>query len=440
MYSLPISIVIPCYNAEKTITRTLESVLHQNYRKIEIIIVDDGSTDGTAEIIENYTRKYEFITGLKQKNKGVSAARNHGINVAENEWVALLDSDDVFYKSSLTERVKAICENTNPKMLGVFCPAEMIFENGKKMGFGQFFGAVNPDGRVFFSHSSESIFAPSCVILNKQHFLNGGGFDETISTAEDYDLWQRMLRSGGYFQLVRGCKIGYTQHLGSAVHSKLLTHYRQCKIVAQRIASPSDMGIEECREGFGQSLYHISLTRRAMSMAFMAIATGQYAIAQTLLPDIRGYAMETMEIRKIESLLRFSTTRALCRHERDWFYTIWPEIHTDVIQFFEELNRRFEGRSQNVKAMLALFEENRYRRPVSVKRETNPGAIVSGWLSHLIIKARIYVSGGLKGFIIDSLNRLMYHEKRVVLLFCLLSLYTAGIIFLTIIVSLLLRK
>lgn len=440
MEDLIISIVIPCFNAEKTLIRTLDSVMDQKYKTIEVIIVDDGSTDGTSEIIKQYEKKYSFVKSIAQQNKGVSAARNNGVKIAKGNWIAFLDADDIFYKNSLTDRVKVIKSDFNVNMLGVFCRAELIFANGRKMGFGPMFGQSTPNGRVFFSLTFECLFPPSTVIVNKKHFLSCGGFDETISPAEDYDLWHRMMRSGRYFQFVRGCKIGYTQHPGSAVRSKLLTHYHRCKTVAQRIASPSEWGIEECREGFAQSHYHISLTQRALSTAFMAIATGQYAIAQTVLPDISFYAVETLDSRKIESLLKFSAIRALCRHERDWFLRVWPEIYTDVVRFFEELDRRFEGKSQNVKAMLALFEENRYRRTVSIKQEDNPGSILSAGLNRLTIVARVYVWDVLKGFVRDRLFQLVYHEKRILVISGLFILYSAGIVLSTMIVLSFLKR
>ncbi|MBU4037277.1 MAG: glycosyltransferase, partial [Proteobacteria bacterium] len=395
MENILISIVIPCFNAQKTLAKTINSVLQQKYPNFEILIVDDGSTDRSPEIIAEYEQKYKFIRNIKQANQGVAAARNNGVKAARGEWIAFLDADDLLYENSLTERVKAIQEYWSPEMLGVFCPAEMITDNGKKMGFGLIYNKLSSSGRVYFSHYHDCIFLPSCSIVSKLHFQESGGFDEMISPAEDYDLWHRMMRSGGYFRFVGGCKIGYTQHPESAVRSRLLTHFNQCKIVTQRISSPSELGIKECRDGFGKALCHISMSQRALSTAFMAIAAGDYAVADTVISDISCYAIETMDLKKLESLLKSSAARALCKHERDWLYVIWPQIHKNVVRFFEDLDKRFEGKSQNVRAMMKICQESRYIQPILVYQRVHSGSIASRLLNRLLILFRMYIWHGL---------------------------------------------
>src|SRR5690606_27199889 len=86
-----ISVIIPAYNAEATIVEAVESVLAQTYRPLEVLIIDDGSSDATAALIEN---KYESVRVIRQSNAGPSAARNHGIREAKGAWVAFLDADD----------------------------------------------------------------------------------------------------------------------------------------------------------------------------------------------------------------------------------------------------------------------------------------------------------------------------------------------------------
>ena len=89
-----ISVIIPAYNAEKTLYKCLDSVIEQTYKDLEIIIVDDGSTDGTADIIKKYTKRYNYIKCIHQKNAGVSKARNVGIDNAQGEYLYFIDSDD----------------------------------------------------------------------------------------------------------------------------------------------------------------------------------------------------------------------------------------------------------------------------------------------------------------------------------------------------------
>lgn len=98
MRKVIVSIIIPVYNAEKYLSRCLESILEQTYKDYEVVIVDDGSTDSTAKIIEEYIRKYNFIRKISQKNSRAAAARNNGIRNAHGEYIAFIDADDYIHK------------------------------------------------------------------------------------------------------------------------------------------------------------------------------------------------------------------------------------------------------------------------------------------------------------------------------------------------------
>ena len=102
---MEIACIIPTYNRKHLLQRTIESVYHQTYPCNEIILVDDGSTDGTSEWIKE---KYPQIFFLFQKNQGVSSARNKGIKAASSKWIALLDSDDEWLPNKLEKQVKLL--------------------------------------------------------------------------------------------------------------------------------------------------------------------------------------------------------------------------------------------------------------------------------------------------------------------------------------------
>ena len=102
MKNLPaISVIIPAYNSEKFIGETLDNMLSQTLKDIEVIIVNDGSTDKTQKIIDEYVSKYDIFKSYIQKNAGVSAARNNGLEKATGEYVVFLDADDIFSENSL---------------------------------------------------------------------------------------------------------------------------------------------------------------------------------------------------------------------------------------------------------------------------------------------------------------------------------------------------
>ena len=92
-----ISVIIPCYNAADTIVRTLESVEEQTFKDYEVVLIDDGSLDNTKNIVTNYIKEKDNYVFLKQENKGVSTARNYGLNNAKGKYIAFLDADDVYH-------------------------------------------------------------------------------------------------------------------------------------------------------------------------------------------------------------------------------------------------------------------------------------------------------------------------------------------------------
>lgn len=94
MESINFSIIVPIYNTEKYLKQCIESIVNQTYKNFELILVDDGSTDSSGEICDKYNEKYDFIKVIHQKNKGVSSARNVGIDISQNDWICFVDSDD----------------------------------------------------------------------------------------------------------------------------------------------------------------------------------------------------------------------------------------------------------------------------------------------------------------------------------------------------------
>ena len=106
-----VSIVIPVYNVENFVKDTLSSVCNQTYKNIEIICVDDGSTDNSLSVLNFYSEKDKRIKVLSQSNSGVSAARNNGIRAAEGEYICFLDSDDFMHPQNVELQVKAITDS-----------------------------------------------------------------------------------------------------------------------------------------------------------------------------------------------------------------------------------------------------------------------------------------------------------------------------------------
>ena len=179
-----VTVIIPTYNRGWVLKEAIDSVLSQDFEDFELIVVDDGSTDNTQDILDGYDRD---IMVLRQDNRGVSAARNAGIASASGQFIAFLDSDDLWLPGKLSSHVDFF--NLNPEAL--ICQTEELWiRNGKR---------VNPKNRhkkfsgMIFKHSLPlCIVSPSAVMLKKNLFTKTGMFDEKLPACEDYDLWLRI--------------------------------------------------------------------------------------------------------------------------------------------------------------------------------------------------------------------------------------------------------
>lgn len=179
-----VSVIIPTFNREWALKEAIESVLGQDYRNKELIIVDDGSTDNTGDILNAYENR---ITVVRQKNAGVSAARNRGIRAATGPYIAFLDSDDCWLPGKLTSQMAFF--NSHPD--ATICQTEEIWiRNGVRVNPKK--RHKKPSGMIFEKSLALCLVSPSAVVMKKSLFEMVGTFDESLPAAEDYDLWLRV--------------------------------------------------------------------------------------------------------------------------------------------------------------------------------------------------------------------------------------------------------
>jgi glycosyltransferase involved in cell wall biosynthesis len=185
------TVVITCYNIHEYITEAISSVLDQSYRKYEIVIVDDGSTDETRNVIFPFLNNN--VKYLAKKNGGPSSARNMGIAHAEGDLIAFLDGDDIWEPDKLLCQVNAMLNNPNAGMIfsdfstfdssGLFvsCKNRSMFRNLEPLEY-------------HYLVARNNFIYPSTVIVRKSCFEQCGVFDETLRGPEDWDMWLRIAR------------------------------------------------------------------------------------------------------------------------------------------------------------------------------------------------------------------------------------------------------
>ncbi len=245
--------IVPTWNRAHCLSEALQSVSQQTYRDVELIVVDDGSTDETPWLLERdfaHVRRHRLSA-----TQGVSAARNWGISHSDSAWVAFLDSDDVWLPHKLERQMAVVAQRAE----AVHFTDEIWIRNGRR---------VNPakrhrkrEGWIFIPSLELCLMAPSTILLRRDVFEVCGLFDESLEVCEDYDLWLRiasrfrvkhlpealMLRHGGHpdqlsarhwgndrFRVQSLQKIAATVPLNQLEQAALQRVYRRkCEILEQ---------------------------------------------------------------------------------------------------------------------------------------------------------------------------------------------------------------
>ena len=179
-----VSVIIPVYNRAKLIDSSINSVINQTYPINEIIVIDDGSIDGTYDLVKS---SFPQVILKYQENKGVSYARNVGINSAKSKWIAFLDSDDEWLPNKVEEQIDLLNTNSSFKI----CHTDEIWIRNQVR--------VNPmkkhrkyGGNIYNNCLPLCVISPSSVIIHKDIFNDVGLFDEELPVCEDYDMWLRI--------------------------------------------------------------------------------------------------------------------------------------------------------------------------------------------------------------------------------------------------------
>ncbi len=185
-----VSVIIPTYNQAKFIGEAIDSVLNQTYQDFEIIVVDDGSTDRTKEVLDKYKDSIRYIY---QENRGPAAAKNKGILASQGKYIATLDSDDVWLPRKLEFQIDLL--ESNEQLDLVYADAYRINLKSQGLSKETYFQRYKPySGRVLDKLLLDN-FIPSLAVMMRRRCLDKVGlFDESLYTGEDWDLWLRIAK------------------------------------------------------------------------------------------------------------------------------------------------------------------------------------------------------------------------------------------------------
>jgi glycosyltransferase involved in cell wall biosynthesis len=186
MQSPKISIIIPAYNSEKTIQKTIQSVLNQSFADFELLVINDGSQDSTLEVVSHI--KDSRIQVFSYANAGANVSRNRGLSHSRGEFVSFLDADDIWTPDKLASQLQALQKNVDAKV--AYSWTDYIDENDEFLLSGTHITA-NGDvyEQLFIINFLENGSNP---LIDKEVLILLGGFDESLSAAQDWDMWLRL--------------------------------------------------------------------------------------------------------------------------------------------------------------------------------------------------------------------------------------------------------
>jgi len=210
-----ISVIIPSYNCEAYIAGTIESVLKQTFKDIELIVVDDGSTDRTQEIVTSYGRPVRLVT---QENAGVCAARNRGIAEAKGQFICLMDHDDYWFPWKLERQFRELQAQPAVGMvysgfIRWYASADGVFPDPTSFDLTVYPDDIDPDfsGWIYHQFLLDCPVLTSTTLFRAEVFQTCGTFDQSLPYSEDWELFLRVSREYPFLKLRRPTTL-YRQH------------------------------------------------------------------------------------------------------------------------------------------------------------------------------------------------------------------------------------
>lgn len=321
-----VSIIVPAYNAALYIQQTLESIFSQTYRSYEIIVVDDGSTDDTPRIVQQFGDSIRYI---RQPNRGLSAARNTGIRNAYAEIIALLDSDDIWEPQFLQRMIPYL--KLHPEAAGVYCGFQYINSKGDVVGKPSL-NVVPPESFHSTLIEDGNWLAPCSVIFHKSLAEAAGLFDESLRAVEDWDMWIRLSENKPFVGLQEAL-VKYRRHGNN------MSQDPERMIQATAQLTEKQFGPAE-----GDSSSWSPSKKQAFSSHFQGAATRYFAAG--LIPKSADY-LQKLAMISVESACSLPVWRGLARAPIPIEYQFdssppydWALIHARFAELFDELTHR----------------------------------------------------------------------------------------------------
>lgn len=233
-----VSIIIPTYNREAYILRSIESIQNQTYKKWELIILDDGSDDGTEELVNKISdSRIHYVKN--QKNIGVAASRNRGVSLAKYDYVAFQDSDDVWRIDKLEKQISFLCNNREYDM--VYCSFLNHYIDGHEIIVPNNQVGLR-EGNLFNTLLINNIIGAPTILMKKEIFIENEGFDASLKALEDWEFVLRVSKNSQIGFLPEILVDAY-QTQGSVSFDGLGYYEARCRMISSNVVYLQEMGL-----------------------------------------------------------------------------------------------------------------------------------------------------------------------------------------------------
>jgi len=325
MEPILVSAIVPAFNAELYLAKAIESVLAQTYKTVELIVIDDGSTDSTALIA---TRFGDSVHLIRQANRGLAGARNTGIQSAQGEIIALLDADDLWEPRFLEEMVSAL--RKHPHAAGAYCGFQYINTEDNIVGKPSL-KVVDPNLFHKILLTTGNWLVPSGVIFWKSNVLKMGLFDESLRALEDMDMWIRLSTDHPFIGLPTPL-VKYRRHENN------MSKDPQHMITASRLLTEKMVGPLEGDISSWPGFKFVAYYHHFCSAAIRYLAVGNYEKSAYFLYQLAGI--------RLDYLYSMGLWRGLAR------------AHVpDEYQFDSSYEPDWKRMQRDIESLLAEFEK-----------------------------------------------------------------------------------
>ena len=342
-----VSVIIPCYNDEGTVGETLESLKQQTFYDWEAIVVNDGSTDGSGEIVQHYQDSDSRIYRIDQENGGLAAARNAGLSTAKGEFINFLDADDLLLPDMLKRMVQKLREDATCDAVN----CGWIFSDAETQDL-SWVGYPSHEGQLFEQLAHRNLFPCHSILIHRNIFKNVGEFDCSLRHCHDWDLWLRVARAGTNFACIYDPLVIYRMRVSSLSRNPL-TFFEAEKEVLRRGHGPDPRlkkSVTEFTQGCNCSMRE-AIKGRLLNNVALTIVQGDTIQASELFE--RTLEDEGLDITpKDMKLMACSLFFGAAIPSGNWD-ALWQVISHPLLQFLlrQEKHLRMPGF-----AMQSIFE------------------------------------------------------------------------------------